>query len=72
MDTLYTSRGEPIAYIDDDGQSIYLFNGEPVAWLSREQIYTYRVDTWAGIRLAGSMTGPAIRPCSPPERQVDL
>ena len=26
MDTLYTSRGEPIAYIDDDGQSIYLFN----------------------------------------------
>jgi hypothetical protein len=42
MDTLYTSRGEPIAYIDDDGQSIYLFNGEPEAWLSKDRVYTYR------------------------------
>ena len=42
MDTLYTSRGEPIAYIDDDGQAIYLFNGEPVAWLSKDRVYTYR------------------------------
>ena len=42
MDTLYSSKGEAVAYIDDDGQSIYLFNGQPVAWMSKDQIYTYR------------------------------
>ena len=42
MDTLYTSKGEAIAYIDDDEQSIYLFNGKPVAWLSNERVYTYK------------------------------
>ena len=41
METLYNSGGRAIAYIDDDGQSIYLFRGEPVAWLSVDRVYSY-------------------------------
>lgn len=29
----YNSRGNAIAYLDDDGETIYLFSGEPVAYL---------------------------------------
>ena len=30
-----------MAYLDDDGTSIYLYNGAPVAWLSDDSIYAY-------------------------------
>jgi hypothetical protein len=39
--TLYNQDGRAVAYIDDDGQSIYLYGGAPVAWLSEESIYSY-------------------------------
>ena len=39
--TLYNSDGEATAYIDDDGESIYLYSGEPVAWLSNDRVYSY-------------------------------
>ena len=41
MLTFYNSNGNAIAYISDDNQSIYLYNGTPVAWLSGENIYAY-------------------------------
>ena len=41
METLYGSKGEAVAYIDDDAKSIYLFNGRPVAWLSEDRVYDY-------------------------------
>lgn len=41
MDVLYSSSGEALAYVDDDGRSIYLFNGKPVAWLSGDRLYDY-------------------------------
>lgn len=39
--TLYNSDGRAVAYVDDDGQSIYLYDGTPVAWCSDESIYNY-------------------------------
>jgi hypothetical protein len=36
---LYDSEGRPIAYIDSDGESIYLYNGAPLAWLLGAVIY---------------------------------
>lgn len=41
MLTFYDIRGKAIAYLDDDGQSIFLYNGKPVAWLSDESVYAY-------------------------------
>jgi hypothetical protein len=41
MLTLYDSRGAAVAYIDDDGYSIYLYSGRPVAWLSNDALYAY-------------------------------
>lgn len=41
MITLYSSSGQAIAYLDDDGKSIYLYDGTPVGWLSDESVYTY-------------------------------
>lgn len=41
MKTLYDRNGKAVAYIDDDGQSVYLYNGAPVAWLSGESMYAY-------------------------------
>lgn len=37
----YNEDGRAIAYIDSNGESIYLYSGEPVAWLSGESIYNY-------------------------------
>ena len=34
-------NGSPIAYLDDDGESIYLWSGTPVGWLSDGGIYSY-------------------------------
>ncbi|HKC69286.1 MAG TPA: hypothetical protein VKG26_13705 [Bacteroidia bacterium] len=41
MTTFYNKLGVALAYISDDNQYIYLYNGTPVAWLSDENIYAY-------------------------------
>src|SRR5437870_4356594 len=41
METFYDSSGHAVAYIDDDGESIYLWNGQPVAWVDGDSIYSY-------------------------------
>ncbi len=42
MVTLYNSSGRAVAYVDDDGESIYLYNGTPAGWLSGEDVYAYK------------------------------
>ncbi len=39
--TLYDSSGRAVAYCDD-GDTIYLFNGVPVAYFFGEKIYEFR------------------------------
>jgi len=39
--TFYNSEGRAVAYLDDNGESIYLYDGTPVAWLSDDSIYSY-------------------------------
>ncbi len=39
--TFYDYDGQAVSFLDDDGRSIYLHDGTPVAWLSDEGIYTY-------------------------------
>jgi len=41
MLTFYNHEGRAVAYLDDNGESIYLYTGEPVAWLSDESVYDY-------------------------------
>ncbi len=41
MDTLYDSRGSATAYVDDDGTSIYLYNGSAVGWIDQVDVYAY-------------------------------
>jgi hypothetical protein len=41
MLTLYNAQGRAVAYIDDDGESIYLYDGSPVAWLSEDSVFDY-------------------------------
>ena len=41
METLYDSKGNAVAYLHDDGESIYTFKGQPVAWLSGDHVYSY-------------------------------
>ena len=41
MQTLYNVDGAAVAYIDDDGSSIYLYSGSPVGWMSDEYVYAY-------------------------------
>ena len=36
----YSNSGQPIAYTEDD-QHLYLFSGEPVAYLSGDAIYSF-------------------------------
>ena len=38
--TLYDKDGHPVAYAEDDG-SIYLFSGEPVAYLDSDSVWAY-------------------------------
>lgn len=37
--TLFNKSGKPVAYIADDGETIYLWDGRPVAYLSDEKVY---------------------------------
>lgn len=39
--TFYDSHGNPSAYLYDDGEHIYLFNGKPVAYLHENTVYGY-------------------------------
>jgi len=48
----YNRTGHAIAYVDEDGESIYLFNGKPVAYLAQDVIYGYN-GHWLGWMLNG-------------------
>lgn len=37
--TLYNKNGEPVAYIADDGETIYLWDGRAVAYLYEDKVY---------------------------------
>jgi hypothetical protein len=37
--SLFNKNGKPVAYIADDGGTIYLWDGRPVAYLSEDQVY---------------------------------
>lgn len=37
--TLFNKLGQPVAYMADDGETIYLWDGRAVAYLYEEQIY---------------------------------
>ena len=39
MLTFYNHEGRAVAYLDDNGKSIYLYSGEPVAWLSNNSVF---------------------------------
>ena len=39
--TFYDAHGRPIAYLIDDSEHIYLFSGEPVAYLSDNTVYGF-------------------------------
>jgi hypothetical protein len=39
--TLYDRLGQPAAYVDDDGESVYLYSGKPVAWMDGDSLYAY-------------------------------
>jgi hypothetical protein len=41
MLTFYNRNGTAIAFLDEDGMSIYLYNGFPAAWLEDGSIYAY-------------------------------
>jgi hypothetical protein len=41
MDALYDSRGYAIAYVDNDGTSIYLYDGSAVGWIDQVDVYAY-------------------------------
>jgi len=36
---LFNKNGKPVAYIGDDGETIYLWDGHPVAYLSKDKVY---------------------------------
>lgn len=48
MPTFYSQSGAAVAYLDNDGKSIYLYAGAPVAYLSGDTVYSYggRVLGW--------------------------
>ena len=39
--TLYDRNGTPAAYIDSDGEHIYLFDGKPAAYLNEDAVYGF-------------------------------
>ena len=40
--SLFDSAGTPVAYIDmNDGQTIYAFSGEPLAYVDSEHVYGF-------------------------------
>jgi hypothetical protein len=41
MDALYDSHGQATAYVDNDGTSIYLYDGSAVGWIDNVDVYAY-------------------------------
>lgn len=39
---LWDAHGDPIAYIDDDKESVFFYDGTPIAWIAGNCLYTYR------------------------------
>lgn len=39
--TFYDASGEAVAYLDDDGESIYLYYGTAAGFLSQDSLYVY-------------------------------
>lgn len=37
--TLYNKNGKPVAYIADDGETVYLWDGRAVAYLLDDRVY---------------------------------
>jgi hypothetical protein len=37
--TLFNKNGKPVAYIADDGETIYLWDGRPVAYIHEDRLY---------------------------------
>jgi hypothetical protein len=40
--TLFNKNGKPVSYIADDGETIYLWDGRPVAYLVEDKIYGWQ------------------------------
>jgi len=40
--TLFNKNGKPVAYIDADGETIYLWDGRPVAYLANDKVYGWQ------------------------------
>jgi hypothetical protein len=40
--TLFNKNGKPVSYIADDGETIYMWDGRPVAYLFEDQIYSWQ------------------------------
>jgi hypothetical protein len=50
--TLYNKKGKPVAYIAEDGKTIYLWDGSPAAYLHEDQVYG-----WNGKQLGWFVNG---------------
>jgi hypothetical protein len=37
--TLFNKHGKPVAYIAEDGETVYLWDGRPVAYLADDKVY---------------------------------
>jgi hypothetical protein len=72
----YDCSGAAIAYLDEDAESIYLFDGTPVAWLDDYSIYSYSgkhkgwlIDSWVRdhdgrcVFFTEDAKGGPVRPC---------
>lgn len=50
--TLFNKNGKPVAYIASDGETIYLWDGRPVAYLVDDKVYG-----WHGRQLGWFQNG---------------
>ncbi|MBM4273055.1 MAG: hypothetical protein FJ134_01120 [Deltaproteobacteria bacterium] len=39
--TLFNKHGKPVAYIAEDGQTIYTWDGQPAAYLADDKVYGF-------------------------------
>lgn len=50
--SLYNKNGKPVAYISGDGETIFLWDGRPVAYLQEDKVYG-----WNGRQLGWFVNG---------------
>jgi hypothetical protein len=50
--TLFDKKGKPVAYLADDGETVYLWNGSLVAYLYEDKLYG-----WNGKQLGWFVNG---------------